>query len=54
VLRRPARSFGVQLIDAAEGKYPSWVVVPAFWLFALLGFLSGMVLPLITYAVVLF
>jgi hypothetical protein len=54
VLHRPARSFGVQLIDAAEGRYPAWVMVPAFWLFALLDFLAGMVRPLITYAAVLF
>jgi len=50
VLHQPAQSFGVQLIDAAEGKYPSWVVVPVFWLFGLLDWLNGIVRPTITFA----
>ena len=50
-LHKPMSSFGVQLLDAAEGHSLSgWALYPAFYLFSLLDFLSGMVRPGITYA----
>lgn len=49
-LHRPQESMGVRLLDAAGARYPAWVVVPAFWAFALLDWLSGMVRPTVTYA----
>ena len=50
-LHKPQSSFGVQLLDAAKGQGLSgWALYPAFYLFCLLDFLSGMVRPAITYA----
>lgn len=50
-LHKPQTSFGVQLLDAAKGQGLSgWALYPAFYLFALMDFLSGMVRPGITYA----
>ncbi len=54
-LRTPQQSFGVSLLDAAKGyELSQWLFVPAFYLFATLDFVSGMVRPTITYAVVAF
>ncbi|HYE01333.1 MAG TPA: hypothetical protein VEH84_18270 [Alphaproteobacteria bacterium] len=50
-LHAPQPSFGVQMLDAArDGGLGGWAVVPAFYLFALLDFLSGLVRPAVTYA----
>lgn len=49
-LHAPQPSLGVKLLDAADGKYPAWTIVPIFWLFGLLDWLSGMVRPAVTYA----
>lgn len=55
LLRQPQESFGVQILDAAKGSgYPNWLVFPVFWLFAFLDFISGLVRPSITYAIVAF
>jgi hypothetical protein len=52
-LYQPMQSFGVQLLDAAKGHaFGKWAIVPAFYLFTLLDFLSGMVRPTVTYAFV--
>ena len=54
-IRKPVPSFGVQILDAAKGLgISAWTWIPVFWMFALLDWLSGMVRPLITYAVVAF
>lgn len=53
-LHAPQPSLGVKLLDAANGKYPAWTVVPVFWLFGLLDWLAGMVRPSVTYAIVAF
>ena len=53
-LHQPTPSLGVKLLDAAEGKYPVWVIVPVFWLFSLLDWTVGMVRPAITIAIVAF
>lgn len=51
VLHNPQKSFGVQLLDAAKGHGLSgWALYPAFYLFAILDFISGFVRPGITYA----
>ena len=51
VLHTPQKSFGVQLLDAAKGHSLSgWAMYPAFYLFCLLDFVSGLVRPGITYA----
>lgn len=51
LLHSPMNSFGVQLLDAAKGHGLSgWALYPAFYLFSLMDFLSGMVRPGITYA----
>lgn len=50
-IRAPQQSFGVQLLDAAKG-WPSWVIVPVFWAFALLDWLNGTVRPMVTYWIV--
>jgi hypothetical protein len=51
MLHSPQQSFGVQLLDAAKNsKMSGWALYPAFGLFALMDFLSGMVRPAITYA----
>ncbi len=53
VIHTPAPSFGVQMLDAAKGSgFGPWATVPAFYLFTLLDFISGMVRPSVTYAVV--
>lgn len=52
-LRSPQASFGVQLLDASK-EWPRFLVLPVFYLFALLDFLSGMVRPAVTYAFVAF
>ncbi len=50
-LHKPMSSFGVQLLDAAKGHSLSgWALYPAFYLFAILDFISGFVRPGITYA----
>lgn len=50
---RPQASFGVQLLDKAhDSGMPAWVIVPVFWLFALLDIINGLVRPSIAYAVV--
>ena len=50
VLHLPQQSFGVQMLDAATNAgWKGWATVPAFYLFTLLDFLSGMVRPAITY-----
>lgn len=51
VIRQPQQSFGVQVLDAAK-DWPKLIVVPIFYLFALLDFFTGMVRPVITYSVV--
>lgn len=54
-LRSPQTSFGVQMLDAARGSgLGKWALVPAFYLFTLLDWFSGMVRPIITYAMVAF
>lgn len=50
-LRSPQISFGVQLLDASK-DWPRMLVLPVFYMFALLDFLSGMVRPAVTYAFV--
>lgn len=51
MLHKPMKSFGVQLLDAAKGhNLGGWAVVPAFYIFVFLDFVSGMVRPAITYA----
>lgn len=54
-LRTPQQSFGVQILDAAKEwvtgtRWGAVVIVPAFYLFALLDFVTGMVRPVVTYA----
>ena len=50
-LHKPAASFGVQMLDAAaNAKWKIWATAPAFYMFTLLDFVSGMVRPTITYA----
>jgi len=54
VLHQPTGSFGVQLIDAAKDwaqtTWGKWLITPAFYMFAILDFLNGMVRPSIAYA----
>lgn len=54
VLHNPQASFGVQLIDAAKDWAPTtWgkcLITPAFYLFALLDFVNGMVRPVVAYS----
>ncbi len=53
VIHSPAPSFGVQMLDAAKGSgFGVWATVPAFYLFTLLDFISGMVRPGVTFAIV--
>lgn len=52
-LRQPQQSFGVQILDAAK-DWPKPTILPVFYLFALLDFVSGLVRPAITYAVTFF
>jgi hypothetical protein len=50
-LHKPQASFGVQLLDKAHDSGMSpWLVAPAFYLFTLLDFVSGMVRPAAAYA----
>lgn len=50
-LLKPQVSFGVQVLDAAaHAGYGPWAIAPAFYLFALLDLLAGLVRPAITYA----
>lgn len=49
-LRQPQQSFGVQILDAAK-DWPKFLIVPVFYMFAVLDFLSGMVRPGVTYAI---
>lgn len=50
-LHKPAPSFGVQLLDAAQNwGLGRWVLIPAFYLFTVLDFLSGMVRPTIAFS----
>jgi hypothetical protein len=51
VLHQPVQSFGVQLLDATQ-NWPKFVVVPVFYLFAFLDFVSGFVRPGVTYSIV--
>lgn len=54
-LRQAPPSFGVQVLDAAKGHgYSAWVIGPAFYLFVVLDWVSGMVRPTVTYAMVAF
>lgn len=49
-VHQPQQSFGVQLLDAAKSaNLPAWVFVPAFWLFAVLDFVTGLVRPVMAY-----
>jgi hypothetical protein len=52
-IHQPVQSFGVQVLDAAK-DWPKFLIVPVFYLFALLDFISGMVRPGVTYAIVTF
>lgn len=58
VLHQPIQSYGVQLIDAADKwattTWGKWLITPAFYAFALLDFIAGIVRPGITVAVVAF
>lgn len=49
-LRMPQQSFGVQILDAAK-DWPKFLIVPVFYMFAILDFLAGMVRPSVTYAI---
>lgn len=49
-LRQPVQSFGVQILDATT-NWPKFLIVPVFYMFAVLDFVSGMVRPTVTYAV---
>jgi hypothetical protein len=52
-LHQPMPSFGVQILDKAHASgMSSWAVVPVFWLFAVADFVSTMVRPAVTYAMV--
>lgn len=54
VLHQPTQSYGVQLLDAASAwagtLWGKFLVTPAFYLFTVLDFLSGVVRPGITVA----
>lgn len=52
-LRLPQQSFGVQVLDAAK-DWPKLIIVPVFYLFSFLDFMSGFVRPGVTYAMVAF
>lgn len=49
-LRTPQQSFGVQMLDAAK-DWPKLLIIPVFYLFAFLDFVSGMVRPAVTYGI---
>lgn len=49
---RPMQSFGVQLLDKAhDSGLATWAWAPVFYLFALLDFLRGLVVPALAYVV---
>jgi hypothetical protein len=53
-LRTPQQSFGVQLLDASKAwveakSWGVWIILPVFYLFAFLDFMTGMVRPVVTY-----
>ena len=49
-LHKPMSSFGVQLLDAAKGhNFAGWAMYPAFYMFAFMDFVAGMVRPVVTY-----
>jgi hypothetical protein len=54
VLHTPQKSFGVQLIDAAdkwaETTWGKWLITPSFWLYTILDIVNGFVRPTIAYA----
>lgn len=55
VIHKPQVSFGVQLLDAAkQSGFGKWALVPAFYLFILLDFITGMVRPLVAYIAFVF
>ena len=43
-LRQPQQSFGVQILDAAA-HWPKMVILPVFYLFAVLDFINGIIRP---------
>lgn len=50
-LHKPTPSFGVQILDKAhQSNFGKWSLLPAFYLFVFLDFISGLVRPSITYA----
>lgn len=49
-LRSPVPSFGVQILDAAR-NWPKFLILPIFYLFSLLDFISGLVRPAVTYGI---
>lgn len=51
VIHQPTPSFGVQLLDAAK-DWPKIVIIPVFYLFSFLDFVSGFVRPGVTYLMV--
>jgi len=46
-LRQPQQSFGVQILDAAA-HWPKMVILPVFYLFAVLDFINGIIRPGVT------
>jgi hypothetical protein len=53
IIHQPQISFGVQILDAAK-DWSKVFVLPVFYLFAFLDFISGLVRPAVTYAIVAF
>lgn len=51
-IHQPQKSFGVQLLDAAAGKFPAWALAPVLGVFSIVDFLNGLVRPLVTFAIV--
>lgn len=58
VLHTPQKSFGVQLIDAADKwadtRWGRWIITPSFYLYTLLDIVNGFVRPTIAYAAFFF
>lgn len=54
VLHTPQKSFGIDLIDAAdkwsESKWGKWLITPSFLLYTILDIVNGFVRPTIAYA----
>jgi hypothetical protein len=54
VLHTPQKSFGVELIDAADKwsdtKWGKWLITPSFLLYTILDIVNGFVRPTIAYA----